>query len=113
MRYRAVRRVVLFAMLAGLAVYLGCAAPKPCTVTPVDIEEIKSDMRDLSTTLAERKGVLAKIEEELAALRVEIAEKQAQVPVMQAELEQLEKASGRTKVVEPETPETASGPGSE
>ena len=41
-RYRIIQRVVLFAVLCSLAWYLGCATPKPCTVSPVDIEEIKA-----------------------------------------------------------------------
>jgi septal ring factor EnvC (AmiA/AmiB activator) len=109
-RYRAVRRVVLFVVVCGLAAYLGCAAPKPCTVTPVDIEEINSDIRDLSTVLAERKGVLSKVEADVAALKVEVEEKRSQIPALRVELERLEKASGRTERLEPET--AASGTGS-
>jgi septal ring factor EnvC (AmiA/AmiB activator) len=109
-RYRTVQRVVLFVMLCGLAAYLGCAAPKPCVVSPVQIEEIASDIRDLDVSLAERKGVLANLRAEIAELEASIAEKSEQVPVMRAELQRLRKASGRTEKPEPET--TASGSGS-
>lgn len=108
-RYRTVQRVVLFVVLCGLAAYIGCAAPRPCTVGPVEIEEILADMRDLDVSLADKKAVLAKIEEEIASLEASISEKQQQIPLKQAELKTLKKASGRTERPEPEKTATGSG----
>jgi septal ring factor EnvC (AmiA/AmiB activator) len=112
-RYRVIQRLVLFAALCCLAAYLGCATPKPCTVTPVDIEEIKSDIRGLDADLAKEKEVLSKLQAEVADLQVAIAERRGEVPVVQAELERLRKASGRTeKPLEEETAtETSAGSG--
>lgn len=109
MRDTTVRRVALFVMLCGLAAYLGCAAPKPCTVSPVQIEEIASDIRDLDVSLKDRKGVLAKLEAEIAELETSIAARNEEVPVKQTELQRLKKASGRTE--KPEPAKTASGSG--
>lgn len=109
MRYRTVQRVVLFVVLCGLAVYLGCAAPKPCVVSPVDIEEVLADIRDLDATLADRKKTLAGLEEEVAELQASIAEKQQQIPLKQDELARLKKMSGRTERPEPEKTATGSG----
>lgn len=109
-RFRTVQRVALFVVLSGLAAYLGCAAPRPCSVTPVDIEEIRSDIRDLDVELAERKQILAGLEAEVAELEAAIEEKQKRIPIMQAERDRLRKASGRTE--KPGTEATASGSGS-
>lgn len=108
MRYRIIQRVVLFAVLCSLAWYLGCATPKPCTVSPVDIEEIKSDMRDLDAEIGRRKEVLAKLSNEVAGLETRFAERQAIVPTLQAELERVRKASGVSdRPVQPDTTATA------
>jgi septal ring factor EnvC (AmiA/AmiB activator) len=109
-RYRTIQRVVLFVTLLGLAAYLGCSAPKPCTVSPVQIEEIAADIRDINVTLGEKKTALASLESEIAELEATIAQRSAEIPVKQAELARLKKASGRTEKPEPE--KTASGSGS-
>jgi septal ring factor EnvC (AmiA/AmiB activator) len=105
-RYRIFLRAVLSVTLISLAAFLGCAAPKPCTVTPVDIEELKSDIRDLDGQIAERKEVLAEVQAELAKWEGQRAEKQAEIPELEAELERAKKASGLTiKIEEAETVE--------
>lgn len=88
------RRVVLIVVLCSVAGYLGCATPKPCTVSPVDIEEVRSDIRDLDAKLAENQAILSKLQEGVAAVQAQIAEKKAEVPVLQAEFDRLKKASG-------------------
>ncbi len=110
MRHNIFQRVVLFVALCSLVAILGCAAPKVCTVTPIDIEELKSDIRDLDAQLAKANERLATVEAELADWEAQRDNKSTQVPVLQAELERLKKASGVTvKPVEEETTETTAG----
>ena len=107
-RYRIIQRVVFFVVLCSLAWYLGCATPKPCTMSPVDIEEIKSDIRDLDAEIGRRKEILAKLTSEVAGLETRLAERQAVVPTLQAELERVKKASGVSdRPVQPDTTATA------
>ena len=93
-RYKFIRRVVLIVVLCSVAVYLGCATPKPCTVSPVDIEEVRSDIRDLDAKLTEDQAILSKLQAVVATVQAQIDEKRAEVPVLQAELERLKNASG-------------------
>jgi hypothetical protein len=93
-RYRIIRRVALFVVICTLGWYLGCATPKPCVVSPVDIEEIKSDIRDLDAEIGRRQAVLAKLTGEVTALETRLAERKVVVPALQAELERVKKASG-------------------
>lgn len=102
MRYRFRQRALLFVALCSLAGYLACAAPKPCTISPVEIEELKSDIRDLDAQLAARKQELAKLEAEVADLTARIEGRRSQVPALQAELTKLKKASGVTEKTEEE-----------
>jgi septal ring factor EnvC (AmiA/AmiB activator) len=95
-RYRIIQRVVFFVVMCSLAWYLGCATPKPCTVSPVDIEEIKSDIRDLNTEIAKRNDVRTKLDDEVTGLEARLTERQALVPNLQAELERVKKESGVT-----------------
>jgi septal ring factor EnvC (AmiA/AmiB activator) len=111
-RYRSIQRVVLAVVLCSLAGYLGCAAPKPCIVSPVDIEEIRSDIRDLDATLAQDKEVLSKLQADVVAVRAQVEERKAQLPVLQAEFERLKKASGVTEKPEPQTTSADSTAGS-
>ncbi|MBP2681510.1 MAG: hypothetical protein H6Q78_1373 [Candidatus Krumholzibacteriota bacterium] len=97
MRYRQFQRVALFVVVCGLAVYLGCAVPMPCSISPVSIEEIRSDIRDLDRDLADRKAALAKLEAEVAELDATLAGKLARIPLLQSELDSLTAASGRTE----------------
>jgi hypothetical protein len=93
-RYRFIRRAVLIVVLCSLSGYMGCATPKVCTVTPVDVEEIKSDIRDLDTKIAGDKAILAKLQADVLTVQAQIAVKRAEVPVLQAELDSVKMASG-------------------
>jgi septal ring factor EnvC (AmiA/AmiB activator) len=93
-RYRFIRRVVLIVAVFSVAGYLGCATPKPCTVSPVDIEEIRSDIRDLDAKLREDKTILAKLQADVAIVQAQLEQKRAEVPVLQAEFDRLKKSSG-------------------
>jgi len=111
-RHNIFQRVVLFVALCSLVAILGCAAPKPCTVTPIDIEELKSDIRDLDAQLERAKARLAEVQAELASWEARRADKRAQIPVLEAELERLKKASGVTVKPEEEATTTEATAGS-
>lgn len=96
MRYRILQRVVFFVVLCSIAWYLGCATPKPCTISPVEIEEIKSDIRDLSAEIGRRQEVLAKLQNDVTGLEARLSERSALVPNLQAELDRVKAASGVT-----------------
>jgi uncharacterized protein YlxW (UPF0749 family) len=95
-RYRIIQRVVFFVALCSIAWYLGCATPKPCTISPVEIEEINSDIRDLNAEIGRRQEVLAKLASDVTGLETRFAERQALVPNLQAELVRVKAASGVT-----------------
>jgi septal ring factor EnvC (AmiA/AmiB activator) len=84
----------LFVLLCSLAAYGACAAQKPCTISPIEIEEIRSDIRDLERELAERKELLAKLEAEIVERQGLIDERRERLSSVQAELIRLKKASG-------------------
>ena len=107
MRHRIFLGAVLSATLISLVAFLGCAAPKPCTVTPVEIEETKSDIRDLDGQIAEKQELLAKVQKTLAKWEGQREEKQAEVPLLLAELDRVRKASGVTAIIEEEPVEPA------
>jgi septal ring factor EnvC (AmiA/AmiB activator) len=102
-RHNIFQRVVLFVALCSLVAIMGCAASVPCTVTPVDIEEFKSDIRDVDADLAKAQARLAEVEAELADWEAQRAERMAEISLREAELERLKKASGVT--VKPEEEE--------
>ena len=107
MRHRIFLGAVLSVILISLAVFLGCATSMPCTWIPVQIEEIKSDIRDLDGQIAEKQELLAKVQAELAKWEGQREEKQAEVPHLIAELDRAQKASGVTVTIEEEPAEPA------
>jgi len=111
-RHNIFQRVVLFVALCSLVAFLGCASPKPCTVTPIEIEELKSDIRDIDAQLARAKSRLAEVQAELADWEARRAEKRALIPQLEAELEQLKKASGVTVKPEEDAESTETTAGS-
>ena len=104
--------VVLIATFAisALTIFVGCASKvQQCTVSPVDIEELRSDSRDLDKDLAAVNERLKRAEDDLAAWKARLAERRREVPELQAELARLKKASGITEEmvaeIEPEIKE--------
>jgi hypothetical protein len=95
-RYRIIQRVVFFVVLCSIAWYLGCATPKTCSVSPVEIEEIRSDIRDLGAEIGRRQEVLAKLNSDVTGLEARFAERGALVPNLEAELARVKAASGVT-----------------
>jgi chromosome segregation ATPase len=77
---------------------------KPCTVSPIEIEELKSDIRDVDGQLASAKEALAKVQADLAAWEARLAERRTEIPQLEAELARLKKASGVTVTLEDEEP---------
>ncbi len=96
MRYRIIQRVVFFVVLCSIAWYLGCATPKPCTISPIEIEEIRSDIRDLNAEIGRRQEVLTKLTTDVTGLETRLAERRVLVPNLQAELARVKTASGVT-----------------
>ena len=104
MRYQIVQHVVLFLALCAVAGFLGCSAMKPCTVSPIEIEELKSDIRDVDVQLASAKETLARVQADLAGWETRLAERRAEIPQLDAELVRLKKASGITVTLEEDEP---------
>ncbi|MEE9268890.1 MAG: hypothetical protein V3V49_01370 [Candidatus Krumholzibacteria bacterium] len=94
---KTIQRIVTRAFILGAPVaFLGCGStPRVCTVSPIAIEETKSDTRDLETELSEAVEKRAKARADLAAWQERLTARQAEPPVLRAELERLKKASGR------------------
>ena len=104
MRYQIVQHVVLFLALCAVAGFLGCSATKPCTVSPIEIEELKSDIRDVDAELASAKEKLARVQADLAGWETRLAERRSEIPQLEAELVRLKKASGVTVTLEDQSP---------
>ena len=91
------REIITRVFVYGLAVGLmSCAgAPPVCDVSPIEIEEIISDTKDLDVQLADSQERLAVVQGELAEWEAKKAEREAKVPELRAELSKLKKMSGR------------------
>ncbi len=111
MTYKIIQPAVLLVVLCSLAVYGACAVQRPCTISPVEIEEIRSDIRDLDQKLAERKELLAKLEGELVDLQARIEERRVELSLVQEELTRLKKASGVVEKPAEGTAQPTSGTG--
>jgi DNA repair exonuclease SbcCD ATPase subunit len=100
-RIRVVLAAALGVALAGLNSFIGCAtAPTVCGVSPIDIEEVKSDSRDRQEELAEFQQRLTVAQEDLARWEARLAEREAEKPELRAELERLKKMSGVTEKID-------------
>jgi chromosome segregation ATPase len=73
---------------------------KPCTVSPIEIEELKSDIRDVDAQLVSAKETLARVQADLAAWEERLAQRRSEIPQLEAELARLKQASGVTVTVE-------------
>ncbi len=90
--------VILTLAVSPLAVFVGCASKvQQCTASPVDIEELRSDSRDLGKDLTAVNERLKRAEDDLAAWKARLAERRREVPELQAELARVKKASGVTE----------------
>jgi hypothetical protein len=73
----------------------GCAKVPPCTVSPVDIEESREDVKILENDLVTAKERARKLSEELAKKKAELDSKKDKPGELRKKLEDLEKGSGR------------------
>jgi septal ring factor EnvC (AmiA/AmiB activator) len=84
-------------LLVALNVFVGCASKQVvCTVSPIDIEETKSDSRDLDKELGVVRERLKKAQDDLAGWQKRLADRRAELPQLEAELERQKKMSGVT-----------------
>ena len=106
MRLRFTIAVLLTLNLIALAVFVACGGkPQMCSVSPVDIEELKSDSGDLDDDLEAVSARLKNAQDDLAAWQLRLANRRGELPELEAELARLKKASGVTEemVAEVET----------
>jgi len=69
-----------------------------CTVSPIDIEELKSDIRDLDVELADTRSRLASEQARLAEKQAKLSALEVQPPMLKQELYRLKKMSGKVFV---------------
>ncbi|MDH3197418.1 MAG: hypothetical protein OEO21_04180 [Candidatus Krumholzibacteria bacterium] len=91
----------------GAALGFGCAQLPPCTISPVEIEETREDVKVLHKDLAEAKDRAQKLSAELAAKKAELDSKKDKPAEMRAKLKDLKKGSGRDADEDEDDKETA------
>ena len=89
-RHWVIGTVVLFVVGA-----LGCAKVPPCTVSPINIEETREDVKILDRDLVAAKARAKKLSEELARKKAELDSKKDKPKELRKRLDDLEKGSGR------------------
>jgi septal ring factor EnvC (AmiA/AmiB activator) len=105
-RLRFTIAVLLALNLIALAVFAACGGKsQTCTVSPIDIEELKSDSRGLNEDLDAVRARLKNAQDDLAAWQSRMAKRRAELPELRAELVRLKRMSGVTEemVAEVET----------
>jgi septal ring factor EnvC (AmiA/AmiB activator) len=107
-RIRIIAAAVITLILFSLTAFVGCAGKaKVCAVSPIDIEEVKSDSRDLDEDLAGLRERLKRAQDDLAGWQSRLAKRRTEVPELEAELARVKKMSGVTEEmvvdVEPKT----------
>lgn len=101
MRIRIFIAAALGVALAVLNAFVGCAtAPAVCPVSPIDIEEVKSDTRDRQAELEVQQGRLKVAQDDLARWQGRLADRKAEKPKLMAELDRLKKMSGVTEKID-------------
>jgi len=80
----------------ALAVTLGCSKVPPCTVSPIEIEETREDIRVLGKDLEKAKEREKQLKERLAQKKKELEEKKPIPEELRKKLERLKKGSGRS-----------------
>jgi hypothetical protein len=92
-----IRHWVIGAVFVFVAGPLGCAKVPPCTVSPINIEETREDVKILDRDLAAAKARAKTLSEELAAKKAELESKKDKPAELRKRLDDLEKGSGRHK----------------
>jgi septal ring factor EnvC (AmiA/AmiB activator) len=95
-----VRSRIRHAMIGSVFVFMagvwGCAKVPPCTVSPVQIEETREDVKILDKDLAAAKQRAKSLSEELAQKKAELDSKKDKPKELRKKLDDLEKGSGRS-----------------
>lgn len=95
MRTRSVVACTLVVLYGVAALIFGCSTkPTVCTVTPIDIEELKADSRDLDEELAATRERLAQARADLAGWEQRVADLREQPPQLRQDLARLKKQYG-------------------
>ena len=98
MKYFRRGSVWLLLVACYFAALLSCSGvPVVCTVTPIDIEELRADSRDFDVELAQVRGRLAKAQADLASWQTRVDSTRLKPPALRADLERVKKMSGVTK----------------
>jgi hypothetical protein len=88
---RSVIASVFFFVVGGL----GCAKIPPCTVSPIEIEETREDVKILEKDLTSAKERARQLSEDLAKKKAELDGKKDKPGELRKKLEDLQKGSGR------------------
>lgn len=81
-----------FFFMAGVS---GCAKVPPCTVSPVEIEETREDVKILENNLVTAKERAQQLSDELARKKAELDSKKDKPGELRKKLDDLKKGSGR------------------
>ncbi len=82
----------VFLVLVGA---FGCAKVPPCTVSPIDIEETREDVKILDKDLIAAKSRAKQLSDELAKKKAELERQKDKPKELRKKLDELEKGSGR------------------
>lgn len=93
MRKSAVVMIALFALLAP--VFIGCSSAPPCTVSPIEIEETREDVKSLDKSLQEAKERVQTLQEKFAEKQKEYDSKKDKPAEIRKKVAELQKGSGR------------------
>lgn len=74
---------------------LGCAKVPPCTVSPINIEETREDVKILEKDLVSARARAKELREELAAKKAELDGKKDKPKELRKKVSDLKKGSGR------------------
>jgi len=110
------RLAIVACMVSG--VLAGCGKPSTCNVSPVEIEELKEDVKVVQKNLAAARERSDNLSKELATKQADLDSKKGKPDELRARLEQLRKGSGRnekakaadTKTAPKTTPATTTKP---
>jgi chromosome segregation ATPase len=93
---------------AASAVSIGCSKPVTCTVSPVEIEELREDVAVVQKNLATARERRDNLNKELAVKEADLDSKKDKPAELRTRLEELRRGSGRVekpKATEPKTPQ--------
>jgi len=85
--------ILLFTILAPLV--LGCSSAPPCTVSPIEIEETREDVKNLDESLQKAKEKMRGLQAKLDEKKKEYQAKKDKPAELRKKVEELKKGSGR------------------